>query len=404
MAKHANNSNAPATRIAQSEIVYEMPPFLRTYKDGRVERLVPDTFVPASEDPGATGVATRDVAVDRATGVSARLFLSVGAVATGRRLPLVVYFHGGAFCTGSAFSDPHHSYAASLSARAGALVVSIEYRLAPEHPIPAAYEDAWVALRWAAARSDPWLAYHADPTRTFLVGDSAGANIAHSVAARVADDGEDGISIEGMVLLQPFFWGTERLPSETDRHDGPVFSPEVGDTVWPFVTAGAAGNNDPRLNPPSSQVASLPCGRAFVAVARKDLLRDRGCRYAAWLRRGDDGSCREVTLVESKGRDHGFHLYRPKCAAAVALMDRVAEFINGHGRAPSSLIAGAETEPLHAREGTDKSCRPAVCDGPDKVVRDCLARNDSYAAVVECPRGRGVSSTAGRITVAKNRL
>jgi acetyl esterase/lipase len=381
-----------------------MHPFLRTYKDGRVERLVPDTFVPASEDPGATGVATRDVVVDPSTGVPARLFLSVRAVATGRRLPLVIYFHGGAFCTGSAFSEPYNRHAASLSARAGALVVSVEYRLAPEHPIPAAYEDAWVALRWAVSRSDPWLASYADPTRTFLAGDSAGANITHSVSARVAADGEDGISIEGMVLLQPFFWGTERLPSETDRHDGPVFSPEFVGTLWPFLTAGAAGNDDPRINPLSGQVASLPCGRALVAVAGKDLLRDRGCRYAAWLRRGDDGSCREVTLVESKGRDHGFHLYRPKCAAAVALMDRVAEFINGHRRAPSSLIAGAETEPLHAREGTDKSCRAAVCDGPDKKVRDSPARNNSNATVVDTTQ-MGPFPTAGQILrVACSRL
>ena len=257
-----------------------MRPFLRTYKCGRVERLVPDTFVPASEDPGATGVATRDVVIDPTAGVSVRLFLCVGAVATGKRLPLVVYFHGGAFCTGSAFSELFHRYAASLSARAGALVVSVEYRLAPEHPIPAAYEDAWVALRWAATRSDPWLAFHADPTRMFLAGESAGANIAHSMVARVAAGGED-IRIEGMVLLQPFFWGTERLPAETDRHDGPVFSPEFVDTLWPFLTAGAAGNDDPRISPSADLVASLPCRRVLVGVAAKDVVRDRGCRYAA---------------------------------------------------------------------------------------------------------------------------
>jgi len=353
-------SSAPATRNAESEIVDDMRPFLRTYKCGRVERLVPDAFVPASEDPGATGVATRDVVIDPATGVSARLFLSVGAVATGRRLPLVVYFHGGAFCTGSAFSEVFHRYAASLSARAGALVVSVEYRLAPEHPIPAAYEDAWVALRWAATRSDPWLAFHADPTRMFL----AGANIAHSMAARVAAGGED-ICIEGMVLLQPFFWGTERLPAETDRHDGPVFSPEFVDTLWPFLTAGAAGNDDPRISSTAEQIASLPCRRVLVGVAAKDVVRDRGCRYAAWLRRGERR--REVTLLESKGKDHGLHLYRPGCASAVALMDRVAEFISGW--APS-VNADAETERLHAREGTNKTGRTAFADGPDNKVRD----------------------------------
>ncbi|CAN6175492.1 unnamed protein product [Urochloa humidicola] len=394
MPMHTISTSAPA----EPEIATDMHPFLRIYKDGRVERVVPDTFVPASEDPGATGVATRDVVIDPATGVSARLFLSVGAVATGRRLPLVVYFHGGAFCTGSAFSEPFHGYAASVSARAGAVVVSVEYRLAPEHPVPAAYDDAWAALQWAASRSDPWLAYHADPARVFLAGDSAGANIAHHMAARVAaGGGEDGIDIEGMILVQPFFWGTERLPAETDRRDGSVFSPEFIDALWPFLTAGAAGNDDPRIDPPAREIASLPCRSALVAVAEKDVVRDRGCRYAALLRRGAGERCRrQVTLVESKGRDHGFHLYRPECAAAVALMDRVAEFINGWAPSSTRRIADAETEEhLHAREGTDKTCRAAFDDGPCKKVRDSPA-----SVVVECPRSPVVPA-ALEITVGK---
>ena len=162
-----------------------------------------------------------------------------------------------AFYTESAFSEQFHLYADSLSARAGALVVSVEYRLAPEHPIPAAYEDAWVALQWAATRSDPWLAFHAHPTRMFLASESAGVNIAHSMrvsppmvrtsasrrrrgtyawgmAARVFADGED-IRIEGMVPLWPFFWGTERLPAETDRHDCSVLSSEFVDTGRPLA-------------------------------------------------------------------------------------------------------------------------------------------------------------------------
>ncbi|KAJ1291007.1 hypothetical protein BS78_02G286200 [Paspalum vaginatum] len=325
-----------------------MHPFLRTYRDGHVERLVPATFVPASEAPGGSGVATRDVVIDPATGVSVRLFLSISAVSTGRRLPLIVYFHGGAFCTGSAFSEVFHRYAASMTARAGAVVVSVEYRLAPEHPVPVAYEDAWVALRWAASRSDPWLAYHAHPTSMFLAGDSAGANIAHAVAARVAASGGvgDGIDIEGMVLVHPFFWGPERLPSETDRHDGPLFSPEFVDTLWLFLTAGAAGNDDPRINPPAEHVASLPCRRALVAVASKDVVRDRGRRYAVMLRRGE--LHREVTLVESQGTDHGFHLYRPECASAVALMDRVAEIdgMESSGDGPDQLYSAGPNGPL----------------------------------------------------------
>jgi len=96
----------------------------------------------------------------------------------GRRLPIVVYIHGGSFCTESAFCRTNHGYATSLATSAGALVVLVEYRLMPEHPIPAAYDDAWSALKWVASLTDPWLADYSDPGRMFLAGDSAGGNIA----------------------------------------------------------------------------------------------------------------------------------------------------------------------------------------------------------------------------------
>ncbi|KAF7046152.1 hypothetical protein CFC21_055203 [Triticum aestivum] len=147
-----------------------MYPFIRKYKDGSIERFLRSPFVLAPPDQGSNrGVATKDVVVDKATGVSVRLFLPSRAAGTaGRnRLPLVLYVHGGSFCTESAFGRTYHRYATSLAASAGALVVSVEYRLGPEFPIPAAYDDAWAALQWAASLSDPWLASYADPTRTF---------------------------------------------------------------------------------------------------------------------------------------------------------------------------------------------------------------------------------------------
>ncbi|KAL6656564.1 hypothetical protein ACP70R_004344 [Stipagrostis hirtigluma subsp. patula] len=381
---HAKNG-APATSKSDAQVADDMYPFLRRYKDGRVERLVVGTFVPPSSSPDATGVATRDVVIDPRTGVSVRLFLSVGTAAMGSRLPLAVYFHGGAFCTGSAFSGIFQRYAATLSAHAEALVVSVDYRLAPEHPIPAAYDDAWMAFRWVVSLSDPWLACHADPMRVFLVGESAGANIVHNVALRSASrHGQDLNNIQGIVLLQPFFWGTERLPSETNRVDGPVFSPEFVDTVWPFLTAGAAGNDDPRLNPPAEQVMSLRCRRALVTVAAKDVLRDRGCRYATWLRCSE--WCREVTLVESESEDHGFHLYRPARASAVALMDCVAEFIN------DGILASpiAETE-LHQE-------RPNV----QLRARDGIQREQGQARFTKPAQKGPISCAAG--TMAKSCL
>uniref|UniRef100_A0ACD5WLY6 Uncharacterized protein n=1 Tax=Avena sativa TaxID=4498 RepID=A0ACD5WLY6_AVESA len=315
---------------AWDDIVVDLYPFIRKYKDGHHERFLHSTFVAASEDAAANrGVATRDVVIDHGTGVSARLFLPSRAAATGRRLPLVMYIHGGSFCSESAFGRMYHCYATSLAASSGALVVSVEYRLAPENPIPAAYDDAWAALGWMASLSDPWLADHADPGRTFLVGDSAGGNIAYHMAVRASEqkDRVVMVDVEGLVMVQPYFWGADRLPSETDSDD--VVFPAYGvDRLWPFVTAGDAGNDDPRINPPDEEIRSLRCKRVLVAVAERDTLRDRGCRLAARVRRHCPSVGDNVTLVESEGEDHAFHLHSPLRATSKRLMERVVQFIN----------------------------------------------------------------------------
>ncbi|RLM85428.1 hypothetical protein C2845_PM04G27010 [Panicum miliaceum] len=317
---------------AAGGIVAQIPGALRIYKDGPIERLLLSPFVPACENPDAAGVAMRDVVIDRGTGVGARLFLSTaGAAATTgwRRLPLVVYFHGGTFTAESAFCRRYHRYATSLAARAGALVVSVEYRLAPEHPIPAAYDDAWAALRWVASSSDPWLADRADPWRVFLAGDSAGGDIAFHTAVRAGRDreGTGGGDVEGLVLVHPYFWGPDRLPSELAAES--FLTAEAADRHWALVTGGRAGNDDPWINPSDEDVAfaSLTCRRALVAVAEKDLVRERVRRLAARYR----GCGGDVTLVESAGEDHGFHLSGPPRARSIELLDHIVKFINKEG-------------------------------------------------------------------------
>ncbi|XP_047042814.1 probable carboxylesterase 5 [Lolium rigidum] len=321
---HANK-NAVGDNVA-----VDIYPFIRRYEDGRIERFVRSSFVPASADPAASGeVATRDVVVDHATGVLARLFLPSGAATTGSRLPVVLYIHGGCFCTDSAFSRTYHRYAASLAARAGALVVSVEYRLAPEHPIPAAYDDAWAALRWVATTaslSDPWISAHTDRRRVFLAGDSVGGNIAYHTAVRASRDDGNSVDVEGIIIVQPYLWGGERLPAEETWDGVAMFPPDLVEKLWPLVTAGQAGNDDPRIDPPDEEIASLKCRRALVALAGKDIFRHRARRLASRMR---DGAWKgSVTLVELEGEDHCFHLYRPQRATSHKLMESIVQFIN----------------------------------------------------------------------------
>lgn len=98
--------------------------------------------------------------------------------------------------------------------------VSIDYRLAPEHSLPTAYDDAWGAPKWVASHSDgkgteDWLNRHADFQRVFFAGDSAGANIAHQMGLRVGSEGLNGVKLNGIVLVHPYFWGSEPIGVES---------------------------------------------------------------------------------------------------------------------------------------------------------------------------------------------
>jgi len=280
-------------------------PFLVLYKSGRVQRFMGTDTVPASTDP-ATGVASRDVVVDAAAGLAVRLYLppSLATNRTGtagtdddgggcgsgsNRLPLLVFYHGGALVTESAFSPTYHRYLNALVSRARVLVVSVEYHLAPEHRLPTAYDDAWAALRWALANAragtgttgtDPWLSRHADPARLFLAGDSAGGNIAHYVALHagregLGDGGAAATTIRGLALLDPHFWGKRPVPSETTDED----TRRWRERTWSFVCGGRYGIDDPVINPvamPPAPVRARHRGGAGHAQREGPCGRPRG--------------------------------------------------------------------------------------------------------------------------------
>ncbi|CAN6174593.1 unnamed protein product [Urochloa humidicola] len=323
------------------EVVFEMAQLIRVYQSGHVERYFGSDPVPASTD-AATGVDSKDRAISPE--VAVRLYLPPAAketgadgVVTSKKLPILVYYHGGGFCLHTAFNFIFHGYLTSLAARARAIVVSVEYRLAPEHPLPAAYDDSWQALRWVASHAggegeEPWLADHGDFSRLCVGGESAGANIAHHVAMRAAGAGAEepplphGARIAGAVLVHPYFLGAGTVPSEeTD----PAMAQSVV-TMWRAVCPATKGVvDDPWINPLAAGAPSLrglACGRVLVCLAEKDVVRDRGRAYAEGIRAsGWDG---EVEVLEVAGQGHCFHLADFACADAVAQDDAIARFVN----------------------------------------------------------------------------
>ncbi|XP_030450790.2 2-hydroxyisoflavanone dehydratase-like [Syzygium oleosum] len=294
-----------------NEVVKEFRLF-KVYKDGRIELFRPPVEkIPPSDDPD-TGVRSKDVVISLDPPVSARIFLP-RVSGPARKLPLLLYIHGGGFCLQSAFSRTYHDFVSTVAAEAGAIAVSVEYGLFPARPIPACYEDSWAALRWVAGHAggdgaEPWLNEHADFGRVFIGGDSAGGNIPHTLAVQVGSIGlPRGVKVVGVVLVHPFFGGTD------------------DDEMWLYACQTNRGLTDPRLKPAKEDLARLGCEKVLVFVAEKDHLREVGVEYCEELKKsGWRGS---VELVENVGEDHCFHLRDPKYDKAVELKDKIVSFI-----------------------------------------------------------------------------
>lgn len=274
--------SSDAASFLNDEIIFELPTTIRLYRSGRVERLVNDEIVPPSIDPN-TGVESKDVIINPSTGLSARLYLprssSTTAITDGKRIPVLLYYHGGAFCVMSAASAIYQNFLNSLTAKADILTVSIDYHLAPENPLPAAYDDSWEALRWVNACADPWLSKFGNLDKIFLAGDSAGGNIVHNLGLKL---GSVGMKVEGLVLIHSYFCGNERIGTEGDEKRRSKRTVKDADGLWPVLCPGTTGLDDPWINPLADGAPSLMtlgCRRVLVCVAEIDLLRDRGRLY-----------------------------------------------------------------------------------------------------------------------------
>lgn len=309
------------------ELHYEFPGGLRYFKSGRVERLDGTTVAPTGTDP-TTGVTSKDATINRSTGLSARLYLPAG-INPDQKIPIVLFIHGGAFIIHTAGSPVYHRYCNLLSANAKSVVVSVSYRLAPEHRVPVAYEDTWEALEWIVLNCksgpEPWLVEHGDLTRIVLAGDSAGGNIAHSIAVRFGEEGLDGCpKLKGVLLMNPYFWGKDRIGNENTDPGLLAWMEET----WNFLCGGKYDLNHPFVHPMGSPEvwSKLGCERVMVTVAELDLFADRGRAYVEALKKS--GWNGEVELYETLGEEHVYFLTKFDGEKALKEMEAVVKFIN----------------------------------------------------------------------------
>ncbi|XP_045833088.1 probable carboxylesterase 12 [Trifolium pratense] len=309
-----------------NEIAIDIPPILRVYKNGHVENLMSEEIVPPSLDP-TTKVESKDVVISKEHNISARLFIPKTTYPPTQKLPIFIYFHGGAFCIETPFSPNYHNYLNSVTSLANVIGVSVNYRRAPEYPVPTAHEDSWIALKWVASHvngngSDEWLNQYADLEKVFLGGDSAGANISHYLGLRVGKENLYGVNLEGVVYIHPYFWGVDAIGSESDRAE---FVEKIHN-LWRFTCPNTSGSDDPLINPAKDpNLGSLGCKRVLICVAEKDILRDRGLYYKELLEK--NGWSGVVEVVETEDEDHIFHIFKPSCDNALALLSQIVSFI-----------------------------------------------------------------------------
>lgn len=325
---------SPPMASASKEIATEILPYIRVYKDGTVERLLNIPTVPPSPRDSETRVSSKDITISLNQKISARLYLPDLTFNHNQNLPILIYFHGGGFCVESSFSILTHRYLNHLVSKAKIVAVSVEYRLAPENPLPTAYEDCWVALNWAASHlneeigidKEPWLTSHGDFDRLYIGGDSTGANIAHNIAIRAGTERlPSGVKILGAFLCLPYFYSSKPIGSEPVEGFEKTFSY----VIWNFVYPSAPGGVDnPMLNPLGAgapSLAGLGISRLFVSVGGADELRDRGIWYCNAVR--ESGWQGELELVEVEGENHGFNILKLDTENAKNLIKRLASFL-----------------------------------------------------------------------------
>ncbi|MEK8046278.1 alpha/beta hydrolase [Ideonella margarita] len=238
------------------------------------------------------------------------------------RLPVVLWFHGGGYVLGDL--DAYDGLCRQLSLDAQAVVVSIDYRLAPEHPFPAAFDDARASLSWLlSAAGTAALGEAADLTRLAVAGDSAGAVLAASVALHGRDAGLPPLRC--MALAYPPAAGSQPgvFPSRARHASGPTLTAATVAFFDKAFFGEAACAPDWRAAPLSApSLAGLP--PTLIQLAAWDLLRDEGEALAARMLAAGT----PVTLVEFHGLAHGYLGQGAAVAAAHSALRQMGQYLH----------------------------------------------------------------------------
>jgi acetyl esterase/lipase len=339
---------------SEPHVVEDIRGLVQLLSDGTVRRSADPASYPVvdadqdgdgvADDDDGSGVEWKDVTWQREHDLNARLYRPrhLGA-SNDARIPVVAYFHGGGdgggfFCLGSGRWPGPHAWCLRLAAELPAVVLSFDYRLAPEHRLPAAQEDGADAMAWlrAHAAHDPWFADDADFARVFVGGASAGGNIAHHVATEYGKTGLGApVRIRGTILLTPAMSGEVRTRAEAApppaANASSLLTADMVDRYARLFLPPGATRDHPAINlagPQAPALGAAAMAPLLVVAAERDVLRDRHAQYA---RRMKEEWGKKVQYVELAGVGHGFsEADDPWTQRADELVRLVRQFIVAH--------------------------------------------------------------------------
>lgn len=226
--------------------------------------------------------------------------------------PCIVYLHGGGWVVGDL--DSHDFICAELASTLGVLVIAVDYRLAPEHPFPAAFEDCLGV--WRALRTGP---FRLDPERTLVAGDSAGGNLAAALCLALRDAGEPLPAAQ--VLIYPGLGGDHRLPSRSECVDAPLLSSSDLDCYHALYLRGTGQPSAYAMPLLAEDFSRLP--PTLISVAQFDPLRDDGMLYAERLNAANV----DATLYYGEGLVHGCLRARGQVTEVDALYETLLGYL-----------------------------------------------------------------------------
>lgn len=323
---------------------------LRVYSDGTIFRSKDLHFnFPVVPDDGS--VIWEDCQFDKKNDLYLRLYkpssFNNPIITTTGKLPILFFIHGGGFCVGSRTWPNCHNCCMRLCSGLQALVIAPDYRLAPEHRLPAALEDAIASVMWlkrqaTSGNNNPgtacsWLSSWwscVDFDKVFIMGDSSGGNLAHHLAVHIGAGSPQlaPVRVRGYILMAPFFGGTERTNSEAEGPPETHLNLDILDRFWRLSLPDGGTADHPLANPfgpHSPSLKSVEFDPILVIVGGSEILRDRVDLYAKRLKELG----KKVQYLEYQGKQHGFFTNDPYSELANQVLHEMKSFLfqnSGH--------------------------------------------------------------------------